>query len=118
MKKIESVSLPKIIAKCGYNRNKALPIRGGPKELGWAGFYSLKNTIGALGVQYFIKNWRTPKEDIGKTLRVTLAWAQYCAGVPYPIRLKTKQDLSYVKDRTIIETQKYFHKCHGTIPWH
>ena len=33
VKKIESVSLPKIIAKCGYNRNMARDIRGGPKEL-------------------------------------------------------------------------------------
>ena len=31
MKKIESVSVPKIMAKCGYNRTTALPIRGGPK---------------------------------------------------------------------------------------
>ena len=40
VKKIESVSLPKIMAKCGYNRNTSLPIRGGPKELGGVGLYS------------------------------------------------------------------------------
>ena len=34
VKKIESVSLPKIITKCGYKRNTALQTRGGPKELG------------------------------------------------------------------------------------
>ena len=68
VKKIEFVSLPKIIAKCGYNRNIALPIRGGPKELGGAGFYSFKNTIRASGVQHFIKNWRTPWEDIGNVM--------------------------------------------------
>ena len=85
MKKIESASLPKIIAKCGYNRNMALDIRGGPKELGGVGFYSFKNTIGALGVQHFIKNWRTPKEDIKKSLHMAMSWTQYSAGVPYPI---------------------------------
>ena len=73
VKKIESVSLPKIIAKCGYNRNTALPIRGGPKELGEEGFYSFKNIIGALGVQHFIKYWRTPWEDIGKTLCIIMS---------------------------------------------
>ena len=49
-KKIASVSLPTIIAKCGYNRNTVLPIRGGPKESDGAGFYAFKNIIGALGV--------------------------------------------------------------------
>ena len=74
VKKIESASLPKIIAKCGYNRNMARDIRGGPKELGGAGFTAFLNTIGAKRVQHFIKNWRTPWEDIGKTVRVALAW--------------------------------------------
>ena len=39
--KIESASLPKIIAKYGYNRTMARAIRGGPKELGGAGFTAL-----------------------------------------------------------------------------
>ena len=76
VKKIESASLPKIIAKCGYNRNMALDIRGGPKELGGAGFTAFLNTIGATRFQHFINNWRTPNEDIGKTLRVAMAWTQ------------------------------------------
>ena len=32
VKKIESVPLPKIMAKCGYNRTTALPIRGDPTK--------------------------------------------------------------------------------------
>ena len=56
VEKIESVSVPKIMAKCGYNRSTGLPIRGGPKVLGGAGFYSLLNTIGASRVQHFLKN--------------------------------------------------------------
>ena len=108
--KIESASLPKIIAKCGYNRNMARNIRGGPKELGGAGFYSLKASIGATMVQHLVKNWRTPEEDKGKTLRITMAWTQYSAGVPYPILLNTKQDLSYVKSRIILATRKHLHE--------
>ena len=53
VKKIESVSVPKIMTKCEYNRNTVLPIRGGPNELGGAGFYSFLNTIGALRVKHF-----------------------------------------------------------------
>ena len=70
---MELVSLPKILAKCGYNRATALPIRGGPKELGGAGFYAFLNTIGAARVQHFVKNWRTPLEDIGKALHIAMA---------------------------------------------
>ena len=68
VQKIEPASLPKIIAKCGYNRNMALDIRGGPKELGGTGFYAFKNTIKATQVQHSPMNWRTPREDIGKAL--------------------------------------------------
>ena len=70
---IKSASLSKIIAKREYNMNLALDIRGGPKELGGAGFYSFKNKIGVARVQYFITNWRTPIEDIGKILCITIS---------------------------------------------
>ena len=50
VKNIGSASMPKIIPKYGYNKNTALDIRRGPKELGGAGFYSFKNTIGATRV--------------------------------------------------------------------
>ena len=113
--KIESASLPKIIAKYGYNRTMTRAIRGGPKELGGAGFTTLINSVGASQIQHFFKNWRTPWEDIRKMLRVALAWTQYCAGVLYPILLRTKQNLSYVNSRKILETRRYLHKCHGII---
>ena len=92
VKKIEIVSVPKIMAKCGYNRNIVLPIREGPKELGGAGFYSFLNTIGASRVQHFLKNWRTPWEDIGKTLCIAMTWTQYSAGVLYRILSNISQD--------------------------
>ena len=28
--------------------------------------------------------WNTPWEDIGKALRIAMAWTQYSAGVSYP----------------------------------
>ena len=58
-----------------------LKIRGGPKELGATGLYSFKTTIGATRVQHSFKNWRTPIEDLGKTLRIAISWTQYSAGV-------------------------------------
>ena len=66
VKKIESVSLPKLISKYGYNRKLALDIQGRSKELGGAGFCSFKNMIGAATVQHFKKNLRTSIEGIVK----------------------------------------------------
>ena len=110
VKKIESASLPKVITKCGYNRSMLLDIKRGPKELGTAGFYSFKNTIRATRVQHFLNNWRTPTEDIGKTLRIAMSWTQYRAWVLYPILSETSQDLSYVKGRTILATRKFLNE--------
>ena len=44
-----------------------------------------------------------------------MTWKQYCAGVPYPILMKTKQGLSYVKGRTILKTWRYLYKSYGVI---
>ena len=90
-------------------------IRGGPKKLEGTGVTSLINSVGASQIQHFLKNWRTPWENIGKMLRVALVWAQYCAGVPYPILLRTKQNLLYVNGRTILDIRRYLHECHGII---
>ena len=115
MKKIESASLPKIQAKCGYNRDRALLIRGGPKEIGGTGFYAFLNTIGATRVQHFVKNWRTPWEDIRNALRIAMTWTQYSAGVSYPILANTSQELLYVKGRTILSVRKYLEECQAKL---
>ena len=94
----------------------ALEIRREPKELGGAGFDAFKNTIEATRVQHFLENWRTPTEDIGKTLRIAMSWIQYSAGVLYPILSQTTQDyLWYVKRRTMLATRKYLNEYHGMI---
>ena len=75
----------------------------------------LKDIIRATRVQHFFKNWRTPTEDIGKTLHIAMSITQYSAGVPYPILSNTTQDLSYVNGRMILATRKYLNECHGMI---
>ena len=113
--KIESVSVPKIIAKCGYNRTTALPIRVGPKGIGGAGFYAFLNTISTSRVHHFLKNWRTPLEDIGKALHIAMAWTQYSTSVSYPIFSNTTHDLLYVKGRTILSVRKHQEECQAKI---
>ena len=82
---IESVSVPKIITKFGYNKTTVLPIRVGPKELGGAGFYAFLNTIKASRVHHFLVTWKISWEGIGKVLRIAMVWIQYIERVSYPI---------------------------------
>ena len=67
--------------------------------------------MGATRVQHFLKNWRTPTEDIGKTLRIAMSWTQYSARVLHPLLSETATNLSYVKGRTTLATRKFLNKC-------
>ena len=115
VKKIESASLPKVITNYGYNRNMHLGIRRGPKELGAVDFYPFKTIIGATRIKHITKNWRTPTQDIGKTLRIAMVWTQYSAEVPYPKLSETTIDLLYVKERKILTTSKFLNEYNGII---
>ena len=80
----EAQSLPIILAKQGYNRNTAKPIRFCPKSSGGCGLIPWKVLQGEGQVNLFIKHWRT-NTVISQMLRMTLAWAQWNAGISEPI---------------------------------
>ena len=107
--------MPKIYSKCGYNRNTSRNVLYGPEQLGGAGFIPLKVATGTGRCLNFIKNWRTPTEDVGKTLRIVYAWTQYQAGVSYPLLEKTNTDLEYVQGRFVLETRAYLEEIDATI---
>jgi hypothetical protein len=56
LSKIERASMPKLIAKCGFNRNTSRAVLTGPIELGGGGFTPLKVTAGTGYVNRFLKN--------------------------------------------------------------
>jgi hypothetical protein len=66
LKKIEQACMPKLYAKCGFNRNTSRAVLSAPIELGRLGFTPLYVTAGTGYVTHFLKNWRTPTEDIEK----------------------------------------------------
>jgi hypothetical protein len=68
--------MPKLYAKCGFNRNTSRAVLAAPIELGGGGFTPLYVTAGTGYVTHFLKNWRTPTEDIGKQLRIVYAWGE------------------------------------------
>jgi hypothetical protein len=115
LQKIEKASLPKIYAKCGYNRNTSRAVLAGPIELGGGGFTPLYVTAGTGYVTHFLKNWRTPTEDIGKQLRIVYAWTSYQAGVAYPLLEHPESILDYVNGKVIPGMRAYLDTIDGKI---
>jgi hypothetical protein len=96
LRSIETASLPKLIAKCGFNRDTSRAVLSGPIELGGGGFTPLYVTAGSGYILHFLKNWRTIKEDIGKQLRITYAWSAFQSGVSFPLLEEPHIELSYI----------------------
>ena len=59
MKTIERKSMPKIIAKTGYNRNMDRNILYGPSALGGGGFIPLHVKQGSELIRHMLKHWRS-----------------------------------------------------------
>jgi hypothetical protein len=115
LKKIESSCLPKIISKCGYNRNTSRAALGGPANLIGGGIIPLVATTGAGEVLHFIKNWRTPNKDIGKVLRIVYGWCQYQAGVSFPLLERPAESITYLQGKVILSLREYLSKIDGKL---
>jgi hypothetical protein len=115
LKKIESSCLPKIISKCGYNRNTSRAVLGGPTNLTGGGTIPLVATTGAGGVLHFIKNWRTPNEDIGRVLRIVYAWCQYQAGVSFPLLEQPEESITYLQGKVIPSLREFLSRINGKL---
>lgn len=74
-----------------------------------------KAVAGAGYIQHFLKHWRTPEEEVGKLLRITLAWSQYHSGVPYSILSKPNKQLNYIPDRFIKHLRRHLATIGGSI---
>ena len=118
LKAIESASMPKLYAACGYNRKTSRAVLAGPEELSGGGFTPLLAIAGTGYVLHFLKNWRTPTEDIGKTLRIVYAWTSYQAGITTPLLEQTETNIEYVDGKVIPAMRKYLHDIGGSIVLH
>ena len=115
MTTIQSKSMPKIFAKCGYNRNTSKCIMYGPSALGGAGFRPLYVTQGTQMVQHFLKHWRSQNTTTGKLLRAVLSWTQYQAGVSYSLLHNTDSYLPHVQSKFISTVRGYLSDIDGYI---
>ena len=100
--------------KCGFNRNMALEIRYGPKELGGAGFVHFETLQGEGQILNFLKHWMTDS-IISKTLKSTLAWAQFVAGIEAPILEHPDIELPWLEGRLINSMRTFMKKTKCSI---
>ena len=105
--KIQQKTMPRIFAKCGFNRNTSRKVLFGPQHLGGGGFIPLQAVAGAGYVQHFLKQWRSPAEEIGKVLRIFTAWSQYHSGMPYSILAQPTGTPQYIDGRFIKHLCRY-----------
>ena len=112
---IEKKTLPRLYARCGFNRNTARAVLQGPTDLGGGGFRPLQTTAGSGYVTHFLKFFRSPQEDVGKLIRISLAWAQYQSGLSYGILKHPWTPIEYVEGRYYQRLMAYLGEINGSI---
>ena len=103
------------VAKSGYNRNTASSVLFGPHYLGGAGFFHLYDEQGYGQVKLFMKSWRSPDSLQGRILRVSLAWAQYNAGIGVSILEDTTTKLPHLESVYLASLQDYLASTGGLL---
>jgi hypothetical protein len=67
-KPIEQACMPKMYAKCGFNRNTSRAVLAAPIELGGGGFTPLYVTAGACYVTHFLKKLENANRRYRRTI--------------------------------------------------
>ena len=82
--KLETKSLPAIIAKCGFNRNTSRRVIYGPVRLNGAGFRPFQTEQGVGQILYLMKQWTCTLQP-GYAKRIAVSWAQLNVGVGWSV---------------------------------
>ena len=114
LRRKERLSMPKIIAKCGYSSKTPLAILYAPREYAGAGFVHWATVQGEGQVRHFLKHWRS-NTVVSKMLRITVSWAQWQAGVSYSILTKVDDKLSYMDSRWVKSLRQFLHHINGAF---
>ena len=112
---IEKENMSSIYAKCGYNRKTSRKVLQGPLSLGGGGFTPLYATALAGSIMHFLKNWRSPTEQIGKVTQAVYAWAQANAGVSFSLFEKPHIPVPHLQGKVINSIQKFLAEVNARI---
>jgi hypothetical protein len=104
-----------MVTHCGFNRNTAKAVLYGLQCWGGAAFSHLYDIQGFGQLSYLIKSWRSPNTHQGKMIRITLQWAQFCAGASSPILESVDSPLPHLETEWITSLRKYLSEIKGRI---
>ena len=94
---IDKASMPRLYSASGYNRNMARALIEAPLDMGGAGFVLLRIYAYSGWIIHFIKNWRTPSEELRKFLCISYAWVMENVEVSFPILKKPDVPLPHLQ---------------------
>lgn len=114
LKKAERVSMPRIIAKCGFFRKTSYALLFAPTDYAGGGFLHWSTIQGEGQIRQFIKHWRTSTE-VSAMLRISLAWSQWQAGISTSILQDLETPLHHVEARWIPSLRGALHRFSCTV---
>ena len=86
-----------------------------PQELSGGNFIPLHVTASAGRVMHFVRNWRTPTENIGTIIRIVYAWTQSNAGVSFSVFESPDTKIPYLRGRVIPAIRSFLCDIGATI---
>ena len=115
LNRIQKKSHRAMLAGCGFNRNTSRAVVFGPAHLGGMEFFHLYDEQGYGQVSTFMKFWRSPNTHAGTILRITVAWAQYCAGTSWSIFEDTSSKLPHLESSWLASMRQYLGCIDATL---
>ena len=112
--KLETKSLPAIIAKCGFNRNSSRDVLYGPVRFNGGGFRPFRTEQGVGQIQYILKHW-TSALPPGKAQRIAVAWSQVNVGVSWSIFHDVATPLPHFEAQWLRVLRNFLHSIDGKL---
>ena len=113
--RVQKKSHRAMLAGCGFNRNTSRAVVFGPAHLGGLEFFHLYDEQGYGQVSTFMKFWRSPDTHPGQVLRITVAWAQYCAGTSWSIFADNSTKLPHLECCWLSSMRQYLNTVGATL---
>ena len=101
--------------RMGFNKNMSKAVMHGPRFMGGEALFHFYDDQGYGQVRMFLKFWRTPTTKPGRMLHATYAWAQYCAGVGWPIFSIPGTKLKYLESAWLASLRNYLASIDASI---
>ena len=103
-----------LLQQMGYNQNTSKSITYGLIQDGGIGLKCLYLQQGLENIRQFIRVWRS-NDDLGRLLRITMAWCQMSVGVSTPIFENTATDLPHFELVLIQSIRNFLRYIDATI---